>query len=159
MFKALALFLISIKVLFEPVPAPEIAAQIVPDFDSRVLPNYSAPIWERSRGHRGIDIELARGEQIAAPFAGSVSFVGKVFQRRVITIRSGNLLASFEPVCSDLRVGQVVVAGEAIATRCAGDEDYREHCEGCVHFSVRTERGYLNPLLFYNRIRPSSIVS
>lgn len=138
------------------VPTPEIAAEVVPNFSSSVLPNFVAPTTERGPGHRGVDIPNATA--VAAPFGGSVSFVGKVYNRNVITVTSGSLRATFEPVCTDLRAGQIVSAAQEIGQYCPGDQGYEEHCERCVHFSIRNERGYLNPLLFYGLVRPSKLL-
>jgi len=42
---------------------------------------------------------------------------------------------------------------------CEGEAGDKEHCEGCMHLSVRVQRGYLNPLLFFGQLMPSKIVS
>jgi len=42
---------------------------------------------------------------------------------------------------------------------CEGEAGYKEHCEGCMHLSIRVQRGYLNPLLFFGHLVPSKIVS
>ena len=156
MFKIILVIALVSKMLSATVPTPEIAAEVVPNFASSVLPNFVAPTTERGPGHRGVDIPDAAA--VAAPFGGSVSFVGKVYNRNVITVTSGKLRASFEPVCSDLSSGQVVSAGQEIGHYCPGDEGYEQHCDGCVHFSIRNERGYLNPLLFFGLVRPSELL-
>ena len=156
MFKIILVFALLSKMFIAAVPTPEIAAEVVPNFSSSVLPNFAAPITERGPGHRGVDIPDAAA--VASPFSGSVSFVGKVYNRNVITVTSGRLRASLEPVCTNLRAGQVVSAGQEIAQYCPVDEGYEEHCEKCVHFSIRNERGYLNPLLFYGLVRASELL-
>ncbi len=80
--------------------------------------------------------------------------------RNLITLQSlTGYRASFEVVCTHLSVGEFVLEGEVIGKACDGDLNYQIHCENCVHFSVRTEHGYLNPLLFFGSMRPSHLVS
>jgi len=91
---------------------------------------------------------------------GTVTFHGLVNNRMVLTIRNtGGRQVSFEPICSELEVGGRVARGQLIGSFCAGEVDYEPHCESCVHFSVRTARGYLNPLLFYRLLRPSVLLA
>ena len=61
-------------------------------------------------GHRGVDLGAAHdGVPVTSPAAGTVSFVGVVVDRPVITIDHGNgLRSSFEPVDSPLRTGSAV---------------------------------------------------
>ena len=51
-------------------------------------------------GHRGVDLQAAHdGAPVTSPAAGTVSFVGVVVDRPVITIDHGDgLRSSFEPV-------------------------------------------------------------
>jgi len=155
-------FALAIKVIFglfnSALPAPEIWAEPVPYFLDKQIGNYIAPLSERGPGHRGLDV-LVGNESIRAPKAGFVAFNGLVIDRRVVTIRSGDYRISFEPVCSDLAVGQAIDQGELVGYLCEGEAGYQEHCEGCVHLSVRVDRGYLNPMLFYGSLMPSKIVS
>jgi hypothetical protein len=91
-----------------------------------------------------------------APFDGEVFFAGKVVNRKVITLISDTgLKASFEPVCAIHPKGSRVRMGQAIALLCVPESDYEMHCETCVHYSIRNEYGYLNPLLFYGMLRPA----
>ena len=155
-------FALAIKVIFglfnSALPAPEIWAEPVPYFLDKQIGNYIAPLSERGPGHRGLDV-LVGNESIRAPKAGFVAFNGLVIDRRVVTIRSGDYRISFEPVCSDLAVGQAIDKGELVGYLCEGEAGYQEHCVGCVHLSVRVDRGYLNPMLFYRSLMPSKIVS
>ena len=155
-------FALAIKVIFglfsSSLPAPEIWAEPIPYFLDKQMGNYVAPLSDRGPGHRGLDVLVGNGTT-RAPRAGFIAFNGLVVDRRVVTIRSGDYRISFEPVCSDLATGQVVEQGELLGNLCNGQDGYQEHCEGCVHLSVRVVRGYLNPLLFYGQLMPSTIVS
>lgn len=160
MFKIFVIAMIVIGGLINPLPAPEILAVPVPNLEQRVERGFEGQPYFRARGHRGIDIQVAAEEVLRSPFSGAVSFRGKVFNRDVITVRSSSgLLASFEPACGILDVGDAVSAGAEIGSWCEPEETYQEHCEGCVHFSVRSPRGYLNPLLFLGKVRASRLVA
>lgn len=148
------LFVLLSLVFQATAPSPEILAEPVPLLRQSTIHTYVAPLWDRGAGHRGIDIALAKNFEVKSPFDGSVHFVGKVVDRKVITLISeSGLKASFEPVCSSLTQGEAVSKGEPVATRCEGEASYEAHCTSCVHFSVRNEHGYLNPLLFYGALK------
>lgn len=99
-----------------------------------VLNPFIPPAMPWSSAHRGIDIQ-ATGGHVASPADGEVVFVGTVVDRPVLTVRHSNgLLSSFEPVESDLQVGNTVTQGEVIGTISSEIS----HCEvSCVHWGVR----------------------
>ena len=155
-------FALAIKVIFGlfnfSLPVPEIWAEPIPYFLDKQMGNYIAPHSERGPGHRGLDV-LVGDEGIRAPQAGFVSFNDLVVDRRVVTIRSGDYLISFEPVCSDLVTGQAIERGELVGYLCEGEAGYYEHCDRCLLLYFRVQRGYLYPLLFFGQLMPSKIVS
>ena len=156
----LSLIAVVVSIFGGPLPAPELIATPVPFLEKRIAVNFAAPPFERASGHRGIDLSEMTETAIRSPLDGEVSFVGKVFHRSVVTIRSNSgLRASFEPICSDLVSGEKVARGDVIGNYCLEDPKYKEHCSGCVHFSIRTKRGYLNPKLFLGLVRPSVLVA
>ena len=107
---------------------------------------YRAPTSEYGPGHRGVDFTRAIGSTIKAPVDGEITFQGLVVDRNVLTIRGKNgYLASFEPACSELEVGDSVNRGDLFAWHCQPLETYQYHCETCVHFSIRSAWGYLSP--------------
>ena len=107
-------------------------------------------------GHRGVDLEATHdGVAVTSPASGTVSFVGVVVDRPVITIdHGGGLRSSFEPVESPLAKGTVVAKGDIIGTLLPG------HCEAllCVHWGVRRADDYVNPLEFVTDLRPSILL-
>jgi murein DD-endopeptidase MepM/ murein hydrolase activator NlpD len=121
-----------------------------------VLRAFDPPDKPWMSGHRGVDLEAAHdGVRVTAPESGTVSFVGVVVDRPVITIDHGNgLRSSFEPVQSSLETGDAVAKGQAIGTLLAG------HCGAvaCVHWGVRRGEDYLNPLEFVLDLRPSILL-
>lgn len=117
---------------------------------------YQAPTNEYGPGHRGVDFKLAIGSAIKSPTDGEITFQGLVVDRNVMTITSENgYLASFEPACSALEVGDAVSLGETFAWHCEPLETYEYHCGQCVHFSIRSPWGYLSPEYFLGGLKPS----
>jgi hypothetical protein len=157
MHKLLALIIL-LASLAHPLPEPEVFGTPVPFLQESIKREFSPPSARFAPGHRGIDIKALAPFQ--SPVLGTVTFRGLVNNRMVLTIRSDRgYLLSFEPICSELEVGGRVARGQLIGSYCAGEVDYEPHCESCVHFSVRTARGYLNPLLFYRLLRPSVLLA
>ena len=124
---------------------------------SLILPSndFERPMAAFGSGHRGIDMQIS---EVRTPASGKVSFVGKVFNRELITIQTDYGKFSFEPVCSSLEKLQEVKAGDIIGSRCENN-GYQSHCEGCVHVSFRDQRGYLNPLWVLGLRAPATPVS
>ena len=110
-----------------------------------VLRAFDPPARPWLSGHRGVDLQAAHdGAPVTSPAAGTVSFVGVVVDRPVITIDHGNgLRSSFEPVRSDREAGAAVAEGEVLGWVQPG------HCRPappCLHWGVRRGEEYVNPL-------------
>ncbi|MFM2352629.1 MAG: hypothetical protein RLZZ608_35 [Actinomycetota bacterium] len=105
---------------------------------------FLAPPTPYGVGHRGVDLAaVADGSEVLAVTSGVVHFAGIVVDRPVITIRTGQVLATVEPVTPLVAEGDVVVAGQAIGTLEPG------HCfRPCVHLGVRLAGEYVSPLLY-----------
>jgi hypothetical protein len=131
-------------------------------FPSQDLPwdaEFVSPKTEYAAGHRGVDFRQELNSIINAPVDGEISFVGMVVDRPVVTISGANgYLASFEPACSILKVGDSVKVGSEFAWHCAPEPGYEYHCESCIHFSVRSVYGYLSPEYFLAGLRPSVLL-
>lgn len=160
MFKLIALFLVATSTLLTPQTKPEIVAEPIPLFTTNLKRGYLAPVSEYAAGHRGVDLELELGSEVFSPVNGNVSFNDKLVDRQVLTITSDDgRKYSFEPVCSVLTVGLRVVIGDAIGSHCEPDPTYEYHCANCVHYSVRTEFGYLSPLYVLGKLQPSVLTA
>lgn len=122
---------------------------------------YIQPNSDYSAGHRGIDYRVYEGQSVLAPTDATVWFIGKVVDRGVLSLRtaSGDLVA-FEPVCSELKPGDRVNAGQPIASVCSADSNYRQHCEKqlCLHFSLRGPEGYLSPIVRIGGYSPTVLL-
>jgi murein DD-endopeptidase MepM/ murein hydrolase activator NlpD len=125
-----------------------------------------------SPGHRGVDLagaskaeapppagtrppagtsppagsSLPAGTPIRAPANGVVHFAGIVAGRPVLSIAHGSgLISSFEPAISTLERGHPVQRNEIVGRIAPGPT----HCAPgtCLHWGVRQNERYLNPLL------------
>lgn len=110
---------------------------------------FVAPPHRYGPGHRGIDLAPTTGDDVRAPAAGVVAFVGPVAGRGVLTIDHGDgLVSSFEPVASVLQPGTLVAAGDVVAQLTTGG-----HVDaGVLHFGVRLDGEYVNPMLLLGGI-------
>ncbi len=136
--------------------------------------SFLTPNSDYSAGHRGIDYSVPASAALLAPASGTIYFNGLVANRNVVTIkRSNGHLVSLEPACSDLAVGKFIKVGQPLGQYCSGSPGYRDHCEKlaasrdarfgpgstlrCLHFSYRTERGYLSPDAVMGLLTPSRL--
>ena len=155
----------------EPVPAGPVTAEPVPTGpvtaepagwswplspEPAVLRAFEPPPKPWLGGHRGVDLAaVSFGAPVTAPASGTVSFVGVVVDRPVITLDHGNgLKSSFEPVRSELARGAYVAEGGSLGIVLPG------HCATlpCVHWGVRRGEDYVNPLAFVMDLRPSFLL-
>lgn len=124
------------------------SARWIPPVGSRLTVSgpYLAPPTPYASGHRGIDLVAGPGLAVRAPAAGTVSFVGTVVDRRVLSMRiDEHTVLSLEPVASELSVGDVVEAGDNLGSVSSGG-----HCfDECLHLGVRFDNEYVNPMRFF----------
>lgn len=119
-----------------------------------VLRHFDRPPERWMPGHRGVDLG-APDAAVLSPADGVVVFVGTVVDRPVLTIDHGNgLLSSFEPVTASIAKGETVRGGQEV-----GRISTEAHCPSlCVHWGVRKDGEYVNPLLFVSDRRPSILL-
>ncbi|WP_167142060.1 M23 family metallopeptidase [Canibacter zhoujuaniae] len=100
-------------------------------------------------GHRGIDIaKQPASAPVRAPAGGTVSFVGKVVDRHVISVQvSPELVYSIEPVATDLQVGDRVTRCQPLGTV----EGAGHTAAAAIHIGVRKNDDYINPIRFFRR--------
>ncbi|WP_345543548.1 M23 family metallopeptidase [Microbacterium jejuense] len=105
---------------------------------------FVAPPHAYGPGHRGVDLRLIGGADVMAPAAGVVAFSGQVAGRGILTIDHGDgLVTTLEPVQSDLAAGTIVSRGAEVGIVSTGGHA----AAGTVHFGVRLDGEYINPLL------------
>jgi len=105
---------------------------------------FVAPAHDYGPGHRGIDLLPSGDATVRAPAAGVVAFSGQVAGRGVMTLDHGaGLVSTLEPIDSALAPGTPVETASPLGTVSVGG-----HAEpGAVHFGVRLDGAYINPLL------------
>lgn len=121
-----------------------------------VLRLASIPLPNWKSGHRGLDLKAPSGE-IVAPAAGTVSFVGWVVDRPVVSIVHANgLVTSLEPVTAEVVKGQKVRQGERVGTV----DPTAAHCPKatCVHWGLRLNGNYVNPLDYLEGFGPVKLL-
>lgn len=130
-------------------PVDEDAAWVWPLAAFRVEHPFEAPAHRYGAGHRGIDLRGDPAEPIRSPAPGTVAFSGTVARRGILTIDHGDgLVTTLEPVESELEVGTVVDRGEDVARLSVGGHA----TPGALHFGVRRNGEYINPLLLLGEV-------
>lgn len=142
-----------------PVAAVTSAGQWLKPVEAEVVDEFAAPPAPWAAGHRGIDLAGSVGVQIRAPADGTVSFYGTVVNRNVLSINHGaGYVSSFEPVESELEVGDRISGGHTIA-ELSNYDDGATHCDQpCLHWGVRHHGEYINPLLMTGELEPSVLL-
>lgn len=120
-----------------------------------LLAVFDRPEAPWAAGHRGVDLKTARGATVRSPAAGVVAFVGVVVDRPVVTVDHGSgLVSSFEPALADVVVGEPVSRGQVMAGVDTGG-----HCSDvCLHWGVRLNGEYIDPLSLVMDRRPSVLL-
>lgn len=104
---------------------------------------FEAPAHAYGPGHRGLDVS-AGSVHLRAPADGVIAFKGAVAGRGVLTIDHGEgLVTTLEPIDATLNAGDRVRRGAAVGTISVGGHT----ASGTVHFGVRRDGEYINPLL------------
>lgn len=131
--------------------AVDLAARdwVWPASNFRLARVYVAPAHEYGPGHRGIDLALLGSSVVVSPADGIVAFAGRVAGRGVLTIDHGDgLVTTLEPVDTVLGPGTAVRRGEDVGTVTLGGHS----APGEVHFGVRLDGRYINPMLLLGGI-------
>ncbi|MFE6702815.1 murein hydrolase activator EnvC family protein [Streptomyces sp. NPDC057718] len=113
-----------------------------------VLRGWEPPAGPYGPGHRGVDLAARPDARVLAAADGRVSFAGRVAGRGVLAIEvadSGSppLRTTYEPVRALVEKGASVRAGQPVGVL----EEGPFHCAaGCLHWGLRREDAYLDPL-------------
>lgn len=114
-----------------------------------VVAPYRSPAHRYGAGHRGIDLEAPVASEVRSPADGVIVFAGVVVDRPLVTIDHGDgLVTTLEPVRASLPPGTSVARGTVIGTVDLGGHAAAD----TVHFGVRLDGEYVNPLLLYGSV-------
>lgn len=153
----MTIHLVAILLIFSQITSPH-PTQILAPVPGQIVNIYRAPATEYSAGHRGIDLETSIDQPVIAPEDSTVSFVGKVGFRNLITLEFQDKKLTMEPVCSTVSQGTSVAKGLVIGVVCEADPDYAWHCPACLHLGIRNSNGYLSPELFLGGLSASRLL-
>jgi murein DD-endopeptidase MepM/ murein hydrolase activator NlpD len=127
------------------------AYSVVPPVSPVVVETAFAPPLSRwGVGHRGVDLSAAVGQDIKAIADGVVIYAADLAGRPIISIKHGFVRSTYEPVTALVRSGQWVTGGQPIGLLVAG---HKSCPKGCLHFGVKTDDGYLHPLMLLGEYR------
>lgn len=120
--------------------------------DGPVLRPANIPRSPWAAGHRGLDVGLGAGADVASPADGIVRFVGQVAGRGVLVVEhAGGLRSTLEPVAASTTVGTPVAAGAVVGALTTEPG----HCapRSCLHWGVRLGSTYIDPATLLTRPR------
>ncbi|NBV90174.1 MAG: M23 family metallopeptidase [Actinobacteria bacterium] len=113
----------------------------------RITNGFAAPNPNWLPGHRGVDLSAQSGSRVFAPASGVITFADQLAGRGVVVISHGKVRSTYEPVVTDLQVGDVVMRGDEIGRIDCG---VGHCCTGvvaiCLHWGLKSGIKYLNPL-------------
>jgi LysM repeat protein len=121
--------------------SPGASGDFVFPFDGRLTSPYG---WRDSAFHRGIDIDLEKGDTVSAAFTGMVRFAGKQGgYGNVVIIRHYNGLETVYAHLSRIkcRAGDIVNAGQLIGLGGSTGHSTGSH----LHFETRFRGVAINP--------------
>ena len=119
-----------------------------------VLRGFDPPAEPWLPGHRGVDLDAEVGDPVLAAGAGTVTWAAPVAGRGVVVVEHPDgRRTTYEPVDPTVTFGDTVAVGDPIGVLAAG----AGHCGGvpsCLHWGLRRDADYLDPMLLLRRGRP-----
>lgn len=114
-----------------------------------VTRGFDPPAQRWLSGHRGVDLGTRREAAVVAARAGTVTFVGPVAGRPVISVvHADGLTTTYEPVEATVVRGEHVQTGQVLGYLQAGHPGCS--ASACLHWGARRgagrEAAYVNPL-------------
>jgi murein DD-endopeptidase MepM/ murein hydrolase activator NlpD len=122
-----------------------------------IVRGFDPPETPFGAGHRGIDIATPFGTTLLAPASGVVAFAGRVGGELFVTLDHGGGLTSTYSWLSAALVG----VGDAVGVGAPIAQSGRGHPGSVVphlHFGVRQDGVYLDPLSFLGPLSVSSFI-
>jgi LysM repeat protein len=158
------------SIIFPPASDKDISESVVLEIENDVMSYFTMPRlgvvtslygWRDKRMHKGIDVDLNKGDHVVAAFDGKV----RIAERRggygnVVVIMHPNGLETVYAHLSKIKVkeGQVVLSGQMIGLGGSTGHSTGSH----LHFEIRYKSHALNPSTFIsfeeNRLMDNVIV-
>ncbi len=144
------------KMLFPPTALDSIPRSFNLILENDYLSYYFAPFkgvvtsnygWREGRIHKGIDIDLNKGDKVAAAFDGKVRFAKKQggFGNVVILMHPNGLETVYAHLSKiKVKEGQVVLSGQTIGLGGSTGHSSGSH----LHFELRYKGHPMNPAAF-----------
>jgi murein DD-endopeptidase MepM/ murein hydrolase activator NlpD len=123
-----------------------------------VLRPFTAPPTPYAAGNRGVDLTAAAGAVVLAAGSGTVTFAGSVAGRGVVVLaHADGIRTEYEPLSSQLIVGQSVARGDPIG-QVSGR---RAGCGvvSCLHWGARRGDVYFDPMSLLNALGPVRLIA
>jgi murein DD-endopeptidase MepM/ murein hydrolase activator NlpD len=110
----------------------------------RVVRDFDPPPKPWLAGNRGIDLAGRAGQRVFAAGPGVVSFAGVIAHVGVVSVTSGALRTTYEPLRAAVRVGQRVSRHTVLGRLTLAGS----HCapNACLHWGLLRGALYLDPL-------------
>ncbi len=147
------------KMLFPPFPLDSLPKNFNLKLENPKASNYTNPFngvitsyygWREKRMHKGIDIDLNKGEPVVAAFDGKVRVACKNnggFGNLVIIMHANGLETVYAHLSKiKVKAGQIVLSGQTIGLGGNTGRSRGAH----LHFETRYKGHALNPLQFIN---------
>jgi murein DD-endopeptidase MepM/ murein hydrolase activator NlpD len=121
-----------------------------PPVPGEVWRAFEPPGTAYGAGHRGVDLGAAPGDPIQASAAGVVVHAGPIAGTTWVSIdHADGLRTAYGPLAAPrVTAGQHVAAAQAIGTLAPGGHGHEGRDRG-LHFSVRRDGDYLDPLALF----------
>jgi murein DD-endopeptidase MepM/ murein hydrolase activator NlpD len=105
---------------------------------------FDRPEQQWSAGHRGADLVGRPGQPVRAALAGTVSYVGRIAGRGIVTVDHGRVRTTYQPVAAVVARGEQVSEGQMIGRLLLAGS----HCApvACLHWGLIRGDTYLDPL-------------
>jgi murein DD-endopeptidase MepM/ murein hydrolase activator NlpD len=125
------LALAALAPLVAPVPGWSWPLRPGPD---RVVRDFNPPAQPWLAGNRGVDLAGRPGERVRAAGAGVVSYAGTIAGVGVVSVTSGPLRTTYEPLHVTVQRGQAVAAGAVLGRLTLAGS----HClpAACLHWGL-----------------------
>jgi murein DD-endopeptidase MepM/ murein hydrolase activator NlpD len=109
-----------------------------------VVRGFEPPAQRWLPGSRGVDLAGYDGEKVHAAGAGVVTFAGRIAHVGVVSVTTGVLRTTYEPLDVAVHRGQAVRAGDVLGRLSATGSQCAP--KTCLHWGLLRGSAYLDPL-------------